>query len=151
MDQALLQAFLALPAYKEASCLATYLAFDFEYDTQLVIQAALSAGKEILVPKIFPQGKMMFVPYQPDQLQKNHFGIWEPLSSEGVAKNKIDLIHVPALAVNAAGYRIGFGGGYYDRYLADFEGRTVSTVYPCQQLNFQPEAHDIRVGEVLIL
>lgn len=67
-----------------------------------------------------------------------------------VEKTHIDLIHVPGVAFNKGGYRIGYGGGYYDRYLADFKGMTVSTIYPCQLADFQPDNYDIPIQEVLI-
>ena len=50
---------------------------------------------------------------------------------------------------NDEGYRIGYGAGYYDRYLSDFEGDTVSTVYPCQEMDFTPDSHDIAVRKVI--
>lgn len=65
-------------------------------------------------------------------------------------KSEIDLIHVPGLVFQSTGYRIGYGGGYYDRYLADFAGKTVSTIYSIQQKEFQPDAFDQAVQEVLV-
>lgn len=149
MDDQLLDKLLAQTSYQEATCLATYLAFDFEFDTSSLIEAALAVGKRVVVPKTLPKGDMIFVPYDSKHLVKNSFGLWEPISSEVISKDQIDLIHVPAVAVNQAGYRIGFGGGYYDRYLVDFKGSTLMTVYPCQQVAFEPEVHDIRIGKVL--
>ena len=64
--------------------------------------------------------------------------------------SQIDLIHVPGLVFRTKGYRIGYGGGYYDRYLEHFSGHTLSTVYPCQIQDFISENHDIPVQEVLI-
>ena len=64
--------------------------------------------------------------------------------------SQIDLIHVPGLTFTREGYRIGYGGGYYDRYLENFAGQTMSTIYPCQIQTFNPDSHDIPVQEVLI-
>lgn len=93
---------------------------------------------------------MVFVDYDPEDLVLSYFGVWEPASSVAVAKEEIDLIHVPGVVFNEQGYRIGHGGGYYDRYLADYEGATVSTIYACQEGEFEPESHDIAVEEVLV-
>lgn len=149
-DQGLLQAVLAHPAYQEASCLATYLSFDFEYDTRKLIKEAQVAGKQVLVPKTLSGGQMIFLPYDEDNLVRTSFGLLEPRQIEPLPDLTIDLIHVPALVLNKAGYRIGFGGGYYDRYLANFSGQTLTTAYACQIQEFTPERHDMKVKEVLI-
>ena len=92
---------------------------------------------------------MIFVDYDPDNLVATSFGLMDPASDMAVEKSEIDLIHVPGVVINAEGYRIGYGAGYYDRYLSDFEGETVSTVYPCQEMDFIPYSHDIAVREVI--
>ena len=94
---------------------------------------------------------MDFVVYNPQQLAKTSFGLLEPQGDlEVVDASQIDLIHVPGLAFTTEGYRIGYGGGYYDRYLKHITGHTLSTIYPCQIQDFSPENHDIPVQEVLI-
>ena len=117
IDKNLLEQLIALPAYKEAQVIATYLSFPQDYD--------------------------------PDNLVATSFGLMEPASDLAVEKSEIDLIHVPGVVFNAEGYRIGYGAGYYDRYLSDFEGETVSTVYPCQEMDFIPYSHDIAVREII--
>ncbi|MGT2908003.1 5-formyltetrahydrofolate cyclo-ligase [Streptococcus dentiloxodontae] len=148
-DLRLLAALTALPCYKKARTLATYLAFSHEYDTQLLIEQARRDGKRIVVPKTYPKGQMIFVDYDENDLMETRFGLLEPMSSQAVDKSKIDLIHVPGLAFNAAGYRIGYGAGYYDRYLTDYKGATVSTIYACQRQDFLPDEYDIAVKEVV--
>ena len=150
-DEELTQRLLELPAFQEAKTLATYLSFDHEVSTAGLIQAALQLGKRVCVPRPYPQGRMVFVEYDPDILEKTRFGLLEP-NEQGkvVDKAEIDLIHVPGLVFQSKGYRIGYGGGYYDRYLADFAGKTVSTIYSIQQKEFQPDVFDQAVQEVLV-
>lgn len=151
IDQALTERLLKHPFYQEAKVIATYLSFPHEFQTQGLIEQALKDGKKVLIPKTYPKGRMDFVVYEPQQLVKTSFGLLEPQGNlEVVDVSKIDLIHVPGLVFTTEGYRIGYGGGYYDRYLKHFSGHTLSTVYPCQVQDFIPENHDIPVQEVLI-
>ena len=151
MDLALTERLLQHPFYQEAKVIATYLSFSHEFQTQGLIEKALRDGKKVLIPKTYPKGRMEFVVYRPQQLVKTSFGLLEPQGDlEVVDASQIDLIHVPGLAFTTKGYRIGYGGGYYDRYLKHFPGHTLSTVYPCQIRDFSPENHDIPVEEVLI-
>ena len=150
-DSQLTQRFIQLPAFQEAQTLATYLSMGHEFSTASLIQAALQSGKRVCVPRTYPQGRMEFVEYDPNILEKTRFGLLEP-NEQGkvVDKSEIDLIHVPGVVFQSKGYRIGYGGGYYDRYLADFTGKTVSTTYSIQQGEFQPNAFDVAVQEVLV-
>ena len=151
IDQALTERLLHHPFYQEAKVIATYLSFPHEFQTQELIEQALKDGKKVLIPKTYPKGRMNFVVYDPQQLVKTSFGLLEPQGDlEVVDASQIDLIHVPGLAFTTEGYRIGYGGGYYDRYLKHFSGNTLSTVYPCQIRDFIPEDHDIPVQEVLV-
>ncbi|QQL00061.1 5-formyltetrahydrofolate cyclo-ligase [Streptococcus oralis] len=150
MDRALTERFLRHPFYQEAKVIATYLSFPHEFQTQELIEQALKDDKKVLIPKTYPKGRMEFVVYHPQQLVKTSFGLLEPQGDlEVVEPSQIDLIHVPGLAFTTEGYRIGYGGGYYDRYLEHFAGHTMSTIYPCQVQEFNLENHDIPVQEVL--
>ena len=151
MDRALTKRFLQHPFYQEAKTIATYLSFPHEFQTQELIEQALKDGKKVLIPKTYPKGRMEFVVYNPQQLAKTSFGLLEPQGDlEVMEPSQIDLIHVPGLTFTREGYRIGYGGGYYDRYLENFAGQTMSTIYPCQIQTFNPDSHDIPVQEVLI-
>ena len=151
MDQALTERFLYHPFYQKAKVIATYLSFPHEFQTQELIDRVLQDDKQVLIPKTYPQGRMEFVVYNPQQLLKTFFGLLEPQGDLLVVDpSQIDLIHVPGLAFTTEGYRIGYGGGYYDRYLGNFTGHSMSTIYPCQVQKFISEDHDVPVQEVLI-
>lgn len=150
-DSQLTQRFTQLSAFQKAKTLATYLSMGHEFSTASLIQAALQGGKRVCVPRTYPQGRMEFVEYDPEILEKTRFGLLEP-NEQGkvVDKSEIDLIHVPGVVFQSEGYRIGYGAGYYDRYLADYSGKTVSTIYSIQEGEFQPDSFDIAVQEVLV-
>lgn len=150
-DSQLTQRFIQLPAFQEVKTLATYLSMGHEFSTASLIQAALQDGKRVCVPRTYPQGRMEFMEYDPEILEKTRFGLLEP-NEQGkvVDKSEIDLIHVPGVVFQSEGYRIGYGAGYYDRYLADYSGKTVSTIYSIQEGEFQPDSFDIAVQEVLV-
>ncbi len=147
-DRQLIDQLTRSAIYQKAQTIATYLAFEHEVDTQLLIAQAQADGKRVLVPKTYGQGQMIFVAYDKEDLVPTKFGLLEPRSELAVPKSEIDFIHVPGVVFTNAGYRIGYGGGYYDRYLADYSGDTVSTAYSFQQRMFEPDAYDIAVQEV---
>ncbi|MET3558228.1 5-formyltetrahydrofolate cyclo-ligase [Streptococcus rupicaprae] len=149
-DQALIRRLMESSKYQKSTTVALYLSLAFEVNTASLIKAARADGKQILVPKTLKGGQMVFVPYQAGHLERSSFGVLEPTNMEVVEKGAIDLILVPGLIWNQQGYRIGFGGGFYDRYLADYEGKTVSLSYDFQIREFLPEAHDQPVEEVIV-
>lgn len=148
-DEELLAKLLATPCYQTAKVIATYLSMPHEFNTEPFIKQALKDHKVIVVPKTFPKGKMIFVPYHEEQLEKTVFGVLEPTSNVSVSPDDIDLIHVPGLIFSPDGYRVGYGAGYYDRYLSTYQGDTISTVYPFQIQHFKKEAFDIPVRKLL--
>lgn len=149
-DNWLTQRLLSSAAYQKAQVIATYLSMPHEVSTAAFIEQAQLDGKRVLVPKTYGQGRMIFVDYDESRLQKSSFGLMEPTREEAVDKTEIDLIHVPGVVFNSQGFRIGYGGGYYDRYLADYTGASISTVYAVQQAEFTPAQHDVAVKELLI-
>ena len=149
-DSWLTQYLLSSAAYQNAQVIATYLSMPHEVSTAAFIKQAQLDGKRVLVPKTYGQGRMIFVNYDESHLQKSSFGLLEPISEEAVDKMEIDLIHVPGVVLNSQGFRIGYGGGYYDRYLAGYTGASISTIYAVQQAEFTPAQHDVAVKELLI-
>ena len=117
---------------EKAKTVALYMPQEFEFDLQPLFE---QADKQIVIPKTLADRHMIFVKYDKNDLERTKFGILEPKSKNEVVP---DLILVPGLAWNKEGYRIGFGAGYYDRYLASFSGQTVSLCYDFQHRNFHP-------------
>jgi 5-formyltetrahydrofolate cyclo-ligase len=118
--------FLASDIYQEATIIALFMPMPFEFDMTRLLS---DTSKRIVIPKTLPQSKMIFTDYDKDTLFLTPFGVRESKSDIPVIP---DLIIVPGLAWTEDGYRVGYGGGYCDRYLADFTGETASFVYDFQ-------------------
>ncbi len=101
--------------------------FGTEVDTKPIIQALLQAKKRVYLPRVEGE-KMVAVPY--GETKKGAYGIMEPLGAPYFGK--IDVVAVPLLAVDEKGYRLGYGGGYYDKFLQVFTGIAVGLGF-CEQ------------------
>lgn len=102
--------------YKNAKTIFSYVSFEEEADTIVFIRQALSDGKKVAVPKV--SGKEMeFYPITSlDELQPGYYGILEPVTND-IAKETEGMLIVPGLAFDFSYNRMGYGGGFYDRYL----------------------------------
>src|SRR5699024_4205614 len=121
-----------------------------EWDTKQIIEQGWRDGKKIAVPKCFHENRsMIFYEFQSyDELEVVYFNLKEPIPNEEriVPKNNLDILFVPGVVFDSSGYRIGFGGGYYDRFLMDYKHVTLSFVSEKQLISRIPkESHDIPV------
>ena len=86
-----------------------------------------------------------------DHLEKNQYGIYEPKDKIAITHEEIDFTVAPALAFNALGYRLGYGGGYYDHFLQDYQGYSVGMILKEFYIeDFIPDKNDIPVHQVFI-
>lgn len=152
-DDAMFARFLALPQVERAKTIFAFWGIPGkEPETARLIQTLLDQGKRVGLPRMLPQHQMEIRQYLPDRPMKAvAFGILEPDEScPLLAREEIDLILVPAVCYDRAGYRLGFGGGYYDRWLEGFAGDRVGL---CREAVLQDrvptEAHDSRVDVLL--
>jgi len=138
--------------YLEADAVFSYLSYNSEFETDRLIQRAFADGKTVAVPVI--KGKdMFFCRIYPDtEYQLNGYGISEPAEKEILEPEKFSsvLLILPGLCFDKNGGRIGYGGGYYDRYIAKHRKKsniqTVSLALSCQFYDgrIPMEEHDIR-------
>ena len=122
---AMWQTLQAQPAWQSAQSVFCFVGALHEPDTMPILQGALSAGKQLLVPRIAGPGQMQLVPLQSlGQLQPGAFGILEPPQALPAipAGSGVQLAVLPCLAATRGGARLGHGGGYYDRFLANYSG-----------------------------
>lgn len=139
--------------WQQASTVALTMAQEFELNTLPIVEEAWKTNKKIVMPRAKKERVMDFVLYNEHTPMKNSsFGLLEPDPTlQPIAKNAIDLVVVPGLGFSKDGYRIGFGGGYYDRFLADFSGKKIALVLKEQQIDFwNPEPFDIPMDALVM-
>jgi 5-formyltetrahydrofolate cyclo-ligase len=145
-----------LPEWQAAHTIATTVSGPFEVATAGVIAAAEAAGKQVLLPRVMPKRQMAFMPNPgADKLVRSKFGLLEPAFNAKLQNNAPDLVVVPGLAFAQDTHkRLGFGGGYYDRFLSTFAGTTVALALPVQDVPtaFWPiEDFDISLQHILTI
>ena len=125
-----------------------------EVGTWELIEKLWTAGKQIAVPKCRPSTRAMdfYIIETFDQLETVYMKLKEPIPhiTKKVEAAQIDVQIIPGVVFDCKGYRIGFGGGYYDRYLSDYRGTTIALAFDCQIIDRVPSEHfDIPVSCIL--
>ncbi len=150
-SQRLCEKFLKCDSYKKADTVYGYLPYNQEVRTWYLLSQAMKDGKKVAVPKVYGE-EMRFI-YITDfsQIETGYCGIPEPIADAPVANDKDALVLMPGLAFDTDGRRIGYGGGFYDRFLsAEPDHPTIALCYDFQVRNDLPvEAFDIPVDLVI--
>lgn len=125
----------ATGAWRSATHIGTYLARDGEFDAAPINALARSAGKSLYLPSVH-DGGLRFLQWESTrELVINRYGIEEPAGDAREAQH-LDLLLMPLVGWTGRGFRLGMGGGYYDRYLAD-RGRwprlRIGLAFECQR------------------
>lgn len=147
-EKAIMDTLFQTPEWKKAKTVAVTLSQKIEINTSAIIDKAWSEGKVVVIPRAKKKKEMDFVVYTKETpIERSSFGLKEPASDlVAISKSEIDLIIVPGLAYCESGFRIGFGGGYYDRFLANYKGETLSLVLDEQQINsFKIDPFDVPI------
>lgn len=147
----LAEKFVASDAYRQASTVYGYLPYNQEVRTVPILEQALRDGKRVAVPKVYGE-EMKFI-YLTDlsQVAPGYSGIPEPIADAPIADDTKALVLMPGLAFDPQGHRIGYGGGFYDKFLAaEPEHPTLALCYDFQMLpKLETEEFDIPVDTVL--
>ncbi|MED0984045.1 5-formyltetrahydrofolate cyclo-ligase [Bacillus paramycoides] len=138
----------------EAKTIGITLSMEHEVDTYPIIEKAWKEGKKVVVPKCNRGTRTMSFRQISnfEQLETVYMNLREPIPmlTEEVDADKINLQIVPGVAYTQRGERIGYGGGYYDRYLVHYKGKTLSLAYGFQIVKHIPvEPFDKNVEKII--
>ncbi|MBF0977280.1 MAG: 5-formyltetrahydrofolate cyclo-ligase [Atopobium sp.] len=133
LDDRITQKLLAASEYVEATTVLTYVSISSEVSTRMFIESALRDGKTVAVPRCLPGHCLEFVAITSlDQLIAAPFGLLEPpkeLPALTEEQMNASICIVPALLVDIKGYRLGYGAGFYDRFLSTYSGKKICLAY----------------------
>ena len=155
-SKAIVGRLMALSAFREAKTIMSYISFRQEVETRGLVMAALAAGKRVAVPVVDRENRRLLAVEIRGwgELAPGTWGILEPKPEAGrlVPPPAIDLVIVPGVAFDASGNRLGYGGGYYDRFLPALRcgAKTVAPAYAFQVVGkLAPGPHDVPVQYVV--
>ena len=133
LDNCITQKLLTTSEYAEATTVLTYVSVSSEVSTRMFIECALRDGKTVAVPRCLPGHRLEFVAITSlDQLVPAPFNLLEPakdLSALTEVQMSNAICIVPALLVDTKGYRLGYGAGFYDRFLSTYFGKKICLAY----------------------
>ncbi|SFA96180.1 MULTISPECIES: 5-formyltetrahydrofolate cyclo-ligase [unclassified Bacillus (in: firmicutes)] len=142
------------PEWNNSNTIGITISKQPEVHTRKIIIEAWNQKKTIVVPKCHPKSRKMEFREITDysQLESVYYGLLEPIVDKTrlIHKEEIDLLIVPGLGYTRDGFRLGFGGGYYDRYLQNYSGHTISLAFQSQLVEeLMVEGHDIAVKKII--
>ena len=149
-SRALAEQFFRTEAYCSASSIYGYLPYNQEVRTVPILEQALRDGKRVAVPKCYGD-EMRFIWMEDlSRVEKGYAGIPEPIDDGPVADDETALVLMPGMAFDPQGHRIGYGGGFYDKFLAREAHPTLALCYDFQVFEkLETEEFDIPVDWVL--
>ena len=135
--------------FERAEVVMSYMSFQNEIDTEKINDYIISCGKKLLLPKMIDREVIKPIEYTGEFEIDNSFGIKEPVGE--IYNGDIDLIIVPGVVFDIEGNRIGYGRGYYDRFLKLYpRARKISLAYEFQIIdNLEVEEHDEKIDEIV--
>lgn len=153
-DEAIAKQVASLWQYKKTNTLLIYVSTPIEVDTHAIIRRALEDGKQVAVPRCVPNSRQMefYYIHSMDELAPGTFGVLEPPCNQDrlftTAENALCI--VPAFSYDWRGFRLGYGKGYYDRFLSRFEGHIVGVCYSACVQRSLPHGRYDRPVELLV-
>lgn len=133
--------------YKNSKSIMLYSSIKSEVRTKNILIKALEDFKIVALPKTLDMGNMIAcIVKDINELKIGAYNILEPNNCSILNKDSIDIVFVPGVAFDYKGYRLGYGAGYYDRFLKDYNGIKIGVCYSFQLINdVFPDKHDIKM------
>ena len=143
--------FAASEAYKNAKTIYGYMPYNQEVRTVAMLEQALKDGKRVAIPKCYGEEMRFIFMDDLSKVENGYANIPEPIADEPIADDETALVLMPGLAFDPQGHRIGYGGGFYDKFLAAEPGHpTLALCYEFQMLpHLETEEFDMPVDCVL--
>ena len=136
-------------SFTSAQNIACYFPIGSEVNTCSIMVDILKQDKNLLLPKITDENIQFYIVSNLEKLEKGHFEIMEPKDSCEKAK-KIDCVLIPTVGVSKLGVRLGYGYGYYDRFLSSTDAVKISLTYSKQIVKSIPSnSHDIKIDWIV--
>jgi len=131
--------------FRNAKSIGAYYSIGSEVRTQDILQEVLKSGKEVSLPKVVKKDLVFKKINSISDLEQGNFSVMEPKDYCEDVK-KIEVVIVPAISLTREGHRLGYGFGYYDRYLSAKKPKTIALSYSKQIIRSFPYSdHDVRI------
>lgn len=142
------------PDYKNARIVALYKSLNSEVDTTELIQYTISIGKIVALPKVVNDELRFYkINSIDDKFIKSNFGVEEPIGNESnfVSEGNIDLVIVPGVCFDKYKNRLGFGKGYYDRFLDNKDLKKIGICFKEQIINekLPVSDNDVKMDKII--
>lgn len=139
-------------SYKSAKAFMSYYSFRKEVLTDELLNNGLKEGKTVVLPKSIKEGSQILpcIINSISDLKEENYGIMEPPTDNLLEREKLDIVFVPGVGFDKRGFRIGYGAGYYDRFLSDYKGIKVGVCFELQVVEHaHNDSHDIAMDYII--
>lgn len=149
-SEKIIQHVMSHPLYIQAKTIGVYVSLPQEVNTLSLIQKAFETHR-VCVPKVQGHQMSFYQITSLEQLKEGHFHVLEPMTSQMILPQEIELMIVPMLAYDSLLYRVGYGKGYYDRYFQQgFQGYKMGLAFSFQQVDqIDVDQYDVKLDEII--
>lgn len=139
-----------LKEYKESKLVLIYVSLENEVDTFKIIEHSLKIGKKVAVPKCIENNIIFYYISSLDELEKGKFNILEPKTNKKVIDFNNSICIIPAVAFDKENNRIGYGKGFYDRFLKNYYEVKIGLTYrECICEKIDNDINDVKVDKII--